>query len=192
MKRNAKLIGLSGKKGSGKDLFYELFNEIVFGYENKKFADKLKQICSILSGLPIEYFYNRKKYSIYLENWNMDIRTMMQKVGTEVFRQNFDENTWAKSLFSDFKDSKWIITDVRFLNEVNIIRKYNGILIRIERPNNEKKDNHASEISLDYYDKWDYKIINDGSIVDYKNKIRNTIKDIFGNEFEYIQKEIEK
>lgn len=68
----------------------------------------------------------------------------------------------------------WIITDLRFPNEANAIKAKDGILIRINRPNNTIETSgiqqHASETALDDY-KFDYVVENDGTIEDLIFKI---------------------
>lgn len=179
MKNINNLIGVSGKKGSGKDTFYILFNELLFKhkinkkYENKKFADALKQVCSIIANIPIEYFYNRKYYDDVISPWNLTIREFMQKLGTDVIRNNFNQHTWLYSLFLQYNDnSNWIITDVRFKNEFDIIKQNNGIVIRIENENLKQNDEHISENDLDDYN-FDYIIKNDKTIKEFKNIIEN-------------------
>lgn len=75
------------------------------------------------------------------------------------------------------KYPNWIITDVRFENEVNVIKEKGGKVIRINRET-EQINNHPSETSLDNYDKFDYVINNNG-----------TIMDLFSNVFEILMKE---
>jgi hypothetical protein len=166
------LIGVSAKKQSGKDEFFKIINKLNNNkFENKKFAGKLKQICSIITGIPIEYFYDHIHYSSFLPVWNMTIREIQQKIGTEIFRNNLSENTWINALFCDFKkNSNWIITDLRFPNELKTIKDNGGMVIRIER-NIIDNDNHASEVSLDEYTDWDYVIKNNGTLQDYENEI---------------------
>lgn len=170
---NYNLIGISGKQGSGKDTFYDLFNKHCSNsYKIAKFADKLKQISALLTGHPLEHFYDRNYYSAYLIEWGMDIRTFQQRLGTEGLRQGLHENTWVLALFSNYnKKSKWIITDVRFPNEAAAIKERNGIIIRIERPG-DNIDQHPSETSLDDYKNFDFKIINDGNLKQLEMKIK--------------------
>jgi hypothetical protein len=168
------LIGVSGKKRSGKDEFCKISNEIFpeYPYQCKKFAAKLKDICSYITGLPIEWFYDGKHNDYYLSEWNMNIRELQQKVGTEAFRNNISENTWVNALFANREESsRWIITDVRFPNEVNAIKERNGLLVRIERPSSDHTDTHPSETSLDDYNNWDFLITNNSTLENYKNKV---------------------
>ena len=171
-----KLIGVSGKKRVGKDTFFDITDKIYKErFTRKKFADKLKHISSIITGLPIDIFY-KGDYSMYLPDWGMDIRTLQQKIGTEAFRNNVNPDTWVLALFSDFSsvdaESQWIITDVRFPNEVEYIKKYGGVIIRIENDNLDNSDTHYSETALDNYKDWDFVIKNNGTLDDYEETIR--------------------
>ena len=61
-------------------------------------------------------------------------RMILQKVGTEAMRNVIDGNIWVHSLESKItgKDNV-VITDVRFLNEIDCIRRLGGKLILIQR-----------------------------------------------------------
>ena len=177
------IIGISGKLGSGKDTFASiLVEELNYNVEIKKFADNLKQIVSILSGRPLEDMYSVEGKNIFIEEFNMSVGSMQQKIGTEALRDNFDINVWVKSLFTTYSDDKtWIITDARFENEADYIKKMGGILIRIEgdpakvRENSTRDLTHASETSLDNY-AFDLYIHNDGTLDDLRDKVKFVIQ----------------
>jgi hypothetical protein len=163
------VLGISGKIGSGKDTFADLFithvkykHGIVF--ENKKFAYNLKKIVSVLTGVSMEDVLSREGKLRYLPEWGMTVGEMQQKVGTEAIRNNIHNDAWVLSLFGTYKEDEdfWIITDVRFKNEANIIKEKGGIIIRLNGDplNSKSGDNrnmtHQSEIDLDDYDGFDY------------------------------------
>ena len=122
----------------------------------------------------------------------MTVRDLLQKLGTEAMRDGLHENVWVNSLFSDYVDiwhgldtfnnwfemPKWIITDTRFPNEADAIKKHDGILIRVVRPNQAVTMGmpHPSETALDDY-KFDYEIVNDGSLEDLIEKVRVILLD---------------
>lgn len=120
------------------------------GWEIKKFADKVKEITSLLTGIPVSELEKEEvKKSNLPEEWNtydfeiksMSVREMLQKIGTDCMRKNLHPNTWVNALFADYKSvkmdqyypSNWIITDVRFPNEAHAIKEKGGILIRVNR-----------------------------------------------------------
>ncbi len=68
----------------------------------------------------------------------------------------------------------WIITDMRFPNEMEAVEKRGGITIRVNRDNGTRAidlNPHPSETSLDSH-KFDYTIENDGSLEDLVDKVR--------------------
>ena len=139
-------------------------------------------------------------------------RLLLQLLGTECGRNIIHPNIWVNALFADYKPVKdkllegevrkvreedlvypnWIITDVRFTNEVEAIKERGGIVIRVERlteeqkiaslktranrPNNAiklaLKNEHPSETALDDYDGFDYVIENNGSIEELVEKVK--------------------
>jgi dephospho-CoA kinase len=98
------------------------------------------------------------------------IRVALQKLGTEV-RRSKDENYWVKAFHKDLPEVDFIlVTDVRFPNEADSIIDKNGIVIRLEIPAevieervqvrdgiqySEEVKQHASEVSLDDYSRFD-------------------------------------
>ena len=71
----------------------------------------------------------------------------------------------------------WIITDMRFLNEMEAVKKKDGITIRVNRNLEESKNQHESETELDSAE-FDYVIDNNGSIEDLIDKIREILSQI--------------
>lgn len=274
------IIGISGKKQSGKDLTGKIV-QLLLGekdlttediqsltiecimeepscdntWQIKRFADALKQIASILTGIPVEDFEkeevknsvlgeewirygyadgfwshsdfnpshkmmnnkqcDKEQYEIELRtNWqtayksHLTYRELLQYVGTDLFRDKLHNDTWVNVLMKDYKknvvlfdeDNKqklpghlntplypnWIITDVRFPNEVKAIKDRGGIVIRVNRnnypgiKNSSFKTNiktgeiiteHLSETALDDYT-FDDVIDNDGTIEELIEKVR--------------------
>lgn len=196
------LIGINGYAGSGKDtvgkiiqyllsafngvdlkkildnyIEYEWMLEEQSEWEIKKFAGKLKQVASLLTGIPIEKFEDQefKKEKLGPE-WNvhgipLTHREFLQILGTNALRECLHANTWVNALFADYKCvpadrapngwdcDNWIITDVRFPNEAKAIKDRGGIIIRVDRPFCKPINAHASETALDNWN-FDYKIGN--------------------------------
>jgi hypothetical protein len=207
------IIGISGRMGSGKNTVGDIIEKICLTnegplFEQKAFAGKLKQIGSILSGVPVEYFEDQdfKKLPMGIE-WEMTYREFLQKLGTEAMRDGLHTNVWVNALFADYfcKDCgweeeqkgtidacsgkhelpNWIITDMRFPNELEAVKEKGGITIRVVRPHGytnphtgEYKEMplsyHPSETALDDA-KFDYEIINDGTIEDLIEKVKEIL-----------------
>lgn len=236
MKKN--LICISGKMGSGKDTIGKIIQYLVYtknnrmsyesfclleerwynpnDWEIKKFATKLKQTASLLTGVPVEMWENQEfKKEKMPAQWEMTYREFLQKLGTEAMRNGLHTNVWVNALFADyktfpktFKDKSpvtivvntdtvgvypnWIITDLRFPNELEAVKSRGGITIRVNRNTNpcvcvddakldclvecsDKKIEHFSETALDHITDWDYVINNNGTIQELIEKIKQIL-----------------
>lgn len=161
------IIGISGKRGSGKNTLAELIRKRRPEYQIRAYADKLKQIVAILTGLPIEDMYSEEGKARYLDDWGMTVGQIQQRIGTEVVRA-INPNAWIIALFADYTpDQLWAVTDVRFLNEVAAIQDRDGIVVRAEREqrgDDGRNSDHLSETALDGYEDWDLVIDNNGTL----------------------------
>ncbi len=107
----------------------------------------------------------------------MTIREVLQVVGTDIFRNMFDDNIWVKAAFNGLPNCNCIIfTDVRFPNEANAIKARNGTIIRINRPTH-SIDSHISETALDNYP-FDHIIHNKGTLQEFETLVKLVMKDI--------------
>lgn len=283
------IIGISGKIGSGKDTVGKIIQYLdttskdhihedikdgtLIGelniahefskWEIKKFAGKLKQCISIITGIPVEdlekeevknsslgekwvrYAYasrftkdnngnttmlttdcDEERYKLELGvDWQIayrieyTVRKLLQRFGTEVGR-SIHPNFWINALFVDYTisdlgkaklrrngftdntltahmngtyDKNWIITDMRFPNELQAVKDRKGITIRVNRhivkwKNNEggitavvrcpefdtPKDLHESETALDNAE-FDYIINNDGTMEELIEKVKEIL-----------------
>lgn len=247
------IIGTSGYAGSGKDTVGKIIQllsctnldkdiqDVLDNYEDnkwwieeqssweiKKWAGKLKEIASLLTGIPVEKFEDQEFKKTYLgPEWNywtvsamseeqllfrkgrlntkeeaeeyrdsqqfiygtfgmqyvvgmnqMTVRQFLQELGTDGLRDGLHPNVWVNALMADYTPvthsdrdpggfvyPNWIITDTRFVNEAQAIKKQGGIVIRVERPGVKAVNGHPSEVGLEGYD-FDYVITNDGTIED--------------------------
>lgn len=213
------LIGINGYAGSGKDtvgIIIQYLNctnvgnltieDVIKEYdahqwwleeqsewEIKKYAGKLKDIASHLTGIDIEDFEDQEFKKTKLDpEWNvhgmpMTVREFLQKLGTDALRDGLHTNVWVNALFADYRCvpadrapggwdcDNWIITDVRFPNEAKAIKDRGGIIIRIDRPGVIAINNHPSEISLDDWS-FDYKLVNNSDLISLKFNVQNILK----------------
>lgn len=190
------IIGISGKKGSGKDTAGLYLKNL---YEKKghkvkilKFADALKEICSNILSIPVSIFEVRSFKNMTLKELsergiidleilnlldedkqgflgsNTTLRNLMQYVGTELMRNNINKNIHLSSLLAQIKKFQsegfgiFIITDLRFKNEYDFLKRLGALTIRINRSNIMMTDLHPSEVELDRTE-FDFKINNNKS-----------------------------
>jgi hypothetical protein len=77
----------------------------------------------------------------------MTIREVLQYMGTEIFRKMY-ETVWVDSLLRKIKAEEpeiAVICDVRFPNEINLLRDEGAIILGLSRDIFDSKDTHASE-----------------------------------------------
>ncbi len=195
------LIGINGKLGSGKDTLAGLiikhannkWNDVHNLHINtdaivtqKSFAYKLKKIGAFMTGTEEQLWFTQEGKNIMLPDWGMTIGEFQQKLGTEAVRNGLHTNAWVLALMADYKsENNWVIADVRFPNEADIVKEKNGILIRIDgdpagvRAKSSRNLDHPSEISLDNYKNFDYRYMNDKSL----EELENFAKDIAAKYF---------
>ena len=154
------------------DLEDPIFKETELGeewwkYEVSKYYLGKKEIIKYYDYHYMENSLNAKEITklqgYYLNLIKLTPRILMQLLGTDAGRNIIHPNIWVNSLMRDYNGSKWLISDVRFPNELEAIKMHNNKLIRVVRTF-EHEDDHLSEIALDYYDDWNYVINNNGSI----------------------------
>ena len=178
------LIGLCGKKQSGKDTIADhIINNYYF--RKRAFAEPLKEACKIIFNFSDEQVYGDLK-EVYDERWNETPRHLLQLVGTELFRNTLSkysdsigDNIWLKNFelwYAKNNEHNIIITDCRFLNEINLIKKLGGLVILIERESLNNLDTHHSENDFLKYNNFDYKILNNSSLDDLFVKVDEIMK----------------
>jgi len=176
------IIGITGNKQSGKDTCAKYLVE-KYNFLHLSFAEPLKKACKLLFNLNEEQINGSEKEEIDLF-WKISPRRIMQFVGTEIFRDkikelipNIDSNFWIKLMEQQIlklnPNTNIVISDVRFLNEVEFIRKYNGIIVKINR--NNEIDNHLSEMEINKIIP-DFIIDNIGTFDELNKKIENIVK----------------
>lgn len=160
------IIGFAGRKQSGKTSCSQYVANTFVGQtlgaaQIYNFADPLKNdICINILGLTFEQCYgtdNQKNELVncYWGDKQLTAREVMQFVGTDIFRK-LQNNVWADATINKIQKEKAdlaLIADCRFPNEVNVIKKAGGIVIKLNR--NPFGSTHDSETALDA-DRYDY------------------------------------
>lgn len=159
-----KIIGFSGKMGTGKTTCANYVLAMVRGAVKLSFADALREEVSALLSVPIEEVRSPHfKAAVYpIGNRDMTGREILQWWGTEI-RRAADADYWLKRMQVKLHSQAWdcplvVIDDVRFSDEMKFIHQFGGYAIRLEPypgwqagPNAE----HPSEMALDDYGPWD-------------------------------------
>ena len=176
------IIGVLGRKGSGKDTISDYIIQ-KFNFEKMIIAEPLKNACKELFNFSDEQLYGDLKETVDPQ-WEVSPRKVLQWLGTDVFRNRIGElnpeignNFWVNLLkvrylqkLSKNKNIKIVVSDVRFQNEIDIIHKLGGKVIKLTRPSINNADAHESEKNIDTL-KGDYDILNDSSLEELYKKV---------------------
>ena len=208
-----KIVGITGFISSGKDTAADYLCKH-HGFKKLSFAGTLKDAVSAVFGwdrnLVDGTTEESRAWREDVDEWwakRLDIphltpRWVLQQWGTEVCRVNFHNDIWVASVENQLRKitHNVVLTDCRFINEVNAIKNAGGTTVRIERgarpawyqhailfnqgPDTpgwsiakqrlESLGAHASEYSsvgLDY----DLVIENNGTIEDLQRKIASVV-----------------
>lgn len=146
-----KVLGLTGKAGSGKDYTYSMLHEFYFfrglTAVRLSFGDELRyEIEHELDTFYIDALW-KKPYS-------EPVRWLLQNYGTE-FRRAQDEDYWVNKvknnlIHADFvEDADLVaITDLRFANEAQLVRDFGGMVVEVQSNTGRagKVPAHSSEV----------------------------------------------
>ena len=174
------LIALTGPKGAGKDTLGRLICEKVAGARTIAFADPIKRVIQGLFDLDPT---NHEQYDLFKRS-SVDVnlpfhlthtvsgRNLVREIG--MLMRYYDVNqftSYVKSSYLSNVDKLWVITDLRFGNELDMVRFYHGVVVRIERQGVEY-DGHATEQMVDGAD---IVVENNGSIDDLEQAAQSVI-----------------
>jgi hypothetical protein len=152
--------------------FKEYYHINLSTFEKKWCGDLLPG--QILSDNQFSKLLKNGQYDTIMSSW-ISIRQLMQYVGTNVCRQYISNDVWINATLQNTNNI--IIADLRFKRECEIMKKYNGTLIYINRPGCEP-GNHASEREVfELYSKGEFEHVlqNNGTLKDLFYKIKNEI-----------------
>lgn len=168
---------------SGKGTLARLVTEDNPTYTERAFADKLKQLVTLLVGVPLEWAYDEARKNEVLPLWGLTLGQMLQKIGTDLLRNQLDEDVWVKSTLADYTPIlNLVVSDMRFPNECRAVRERGGILVKIigdpsgQRSTSTRDLNHSSETSLDDWTDWDYIVNNNGTLGDLARHAGNILR----------------
>lgn len=147
------IIGVAGKIGAGKDTVGDICVHH-YGMSKKAFALNVKKIASTMTDTPLNQVMAREWKNKTLPGLPYTGGRLLQTIG-QGYRDIFYPNIWIDLLFKDYeKHASWVITDVRYANEVAEIHKRGGIVLYVEgdpqglRAKETRDLNHASEQGL--------------------------------------------
>lgn len=143
------IIGISGKRGSGKDTLADLL--VKRGFTKVSFAAPLKEHVRNFFDFTKEHTDGEYK-EVLQSQYGVTPRQLMIDVGQ--FYRQYDPLFWVKLAFKRMPTTA-VISDVRFINEADFIRGCGGRIVRLERKSElnvyKGKIDDISETQLDNY-----------------------------------------
>lgn len=183
--RKVTVVGFTGYSQCGKDTAASFLTER--GWTRLAFADALRDSVYrlnplVLTGAGIK---NVRVQDIVDDiGWDVakveypEIRQLLQRMGTEVGRDLYGENFWVDRVLAQIKAlsqySHYVVTDVRFPNEVDAVRSVGGKVFRIYREGVGAVNTHISDTGVDDLEV-DGVILNDGPLPSFRYKVLDAI-----------------
>lgn len=139
------IVGLLGFIGSGKGTAGDILKDI--GFTPLSFAKSVKDVTAEMFGWPRHLLEgdtdaSRKWREEPDAFWSKEFgksftpRYALQLMGTEVGRDIFHRDFWViklKQYITSNPEQNFVITDVRFKNEMDFVQSSGGILIEVQR-----------------------------------------------------------
>jgi hypothetical protein len=173
------LLGLAGFAGVGKDTVRAIL-EKKHGFKGAAFADKLRELVAREDPYlkDAQKHYNEVVgalgYDEAKRTWP-SVRECLVKLGDGA-RQTFGENFWLNQVVPRYDQAQgdyFVISDVRYQNEIYHIIKRGGLVLRIERPGvNAANETEATSLAACTFHGT---IHNDGTIEDLEKKLERLL-----------------
>lgn len=171
-------VGIVGYSKSGKSVISRELNNL-WGFKQVNFADSLKRGLSISLRVPLEWFIEpSEKEKEREEFYGASARQVMQKIGTEGFRNLIGQEVWVdvwERYLAEITPvpTRVVVDDIRFLEELSRLRSLNAKVIGVVRPNiipmsHESERNIKNLLCLT-----DYTLKNDKSLSVFKEEIKS-------------------
>lgn len=185
------IIALCGDKFHGKDSFARTLVE-EHGFTRMAFADPLKECAAAAFGRPVAEFHSVDLKETPLPGYpDWTYRRVLEFLGTEVFRTNFP-GIWKQTLVNKLRalpdDARVIITDMRFVDEGDILTLFRARKVRIIDPRREgTPDIDECQRQKLHPSMWQHKLIdvdlvieNSGTLDELAHKARTVYQQFFG------------
>lgn len=162
MNRLPRLIGISGQLNSGKDEVAKMIvsltsrlqhTVIIQGefvkigdspYMTKRFAGKLKEMTAVALNVPLSQLEDRDYKESVIPRYGITVRKIMQDLG-QYMRDTIHPDFWVNLLFDQYNGDSWLLPDMRHVNELERVKSYGGLTIRVDRPELAEDLSHKSE-----------------------------------------------
>lgn len=176
------LIGVTGRKGSGKDTVGKFLVED-HGFRQTAYANPIKEAVKVALSMTDEQVYGPIEVKETVDpRYGITPRYALQTLGTEWGRNLIHLNIWALAMHARIEqepDQNWVVTDLRFLNEAKLLEENGGIIIKVVRQgvSTGEFENHQSEMEIAEIIP-DVVIHNDGTLEDLQASVAHMVSEL--------------
>ena len=175
-KKNPKIFMVSGKAGTGKNTISSIIKEF--------YGD---------NAIEISFSYYIKDYAKRISNWDgreeTKPRELLQNLGIELVRNKIDSKLFINRTLEDIKVFSYfydviIISGGRIVEELETIKTNYpnsisiGVVSNLKNNLTEEEKKHLTEVALDNYNNYDYKIDNSGSYEELKKEVLKILEEV--------------
>lgn len=197
-----RIVALTGVARSGKDTVAGFMNS--FSYQRVAFADAVKEMVLALDPIidgeveDCRFGDNERDHQKvgfrrlqhYVAAGGMEkakehpeVRRLLQRMGTEAGREVLGKNIWidvARTKITSVLagNGRVVVTDCRFVNEAEAIRKMGGVIWKLERPGAGIGTHHASEQQIGAI-RADWVVLNNTTL----DALRQAVQDKLSSEY---------
>lgn len=182
-----KIIALGHRRRVGKDIAAEYLVDLIKKevspktiVKHQSFAEPLKTLAFHLwgwTGLKQGEYYNEinaDEREKKLPGIKKSPRKLWIELGLNI--REIYTDTWVDMLLENTEQDICVISDLRFLNELEKIRRMKGLIIKVIRPSIIPSSDPA-DCALAHWKDWDHTIINDGTLEEYYGNLRTFFKE---------------
>lgn len=178
------LIGLTGDIGAGKDTVADIL--VREGFRHLAFKDPIRDALEGIFGVDPGIFSDRVlKEKPHAQLFGKTPRELLISLGTDWGRSMVHPDIWTQLVERKVKesaDADVVVSDIRFDNEAEMIKRLGGFVFKIVRPANpfgSVTKNRVTEAGIDP-DYIDLLIVNSGGLSELRRKII-IIKEMYGS-----------
>lgn len=164
-----KLIGIHGRKRSGKDTTARFIREVMPELQLIAFADRLKEVCSVYFGVPLHYFYDERMKDHFYPEFQLTVREMMTSMSDHL-KRGYGLYIWLRPVRQRYEELKadgaygLVVTDVRYEYEAEWIRSEGGAMCHVSNSRTDSgAGEHSSEQGIQFLS-GDASFLNEGSM----------------------------
>ncbi len=172
-----RIIAITGRKGSGKNTLAHGLKQRISGRGDLcailPYGIPIRRIAALVCSLSIQDFMGPRELRDKINTgwlWSevnpklverfpnhgvyITASEMLQLIAEEVFRETFSTKTWIRMMEADlvdsYRDDIIIIPDLRKLAEVESLRRWPLVILKVINPdNNGNHDSHSTEAEID-------------------------------------------